>query len=131
MELKNAKWMLSGALAASMALGGQSTQAAEQVIEAIPQIVGVESREMDGGSRRKFGGCFASFPSGTITVSGCNSAYVTFACDGSSSISKSQAKLSYDNATLAYVLDTNVKIRITDQIKLDGFCTAINAQVAR
>ena len=45
--------------------------------------------------------------------------------------SKSQAKLSYDNATLAYVLDTNVKIRITDQIKLDGFCTAINAQVAR
>ena len=67
MKLKNAKWMLGGALAASMALGGQSTHAAEQVIEAIPQIVGVESREMDSGSRRKFGGCFASFPSGTIT----------------------------------------------------------------
>jgi len=109
----------------------QASFAAEQVINAMPQIVGVESREMDSGSRRKFGGCFASFPANTITLSGCNTDYVTFACDGSSSISKSQAKLSYDNATLAYVLDTNVKIRLTDQIKLDGMCTAINAQVAR
>lgn len=117
--------------ALGISLSGQSVYAAEQVINAIPQIVGVESREMDSGTRRKFGGCFASFPADTISLAGCNTEYVTFACDGSSSISKSQAKLSYDNATLAYVLDTNVKIRLTDAIKLDGMCTAINAQVAR
>jgi len=121
------------ALSVALAVGAvsQASFAAEQVILAMPQIVATESRAMDSGSRNKFGGCYASFPDNTITLSGCNSRYVTFACDGSSSISKSQAKLMIDNATLAYVLDTNVKIRLTDQIKLDGMCTAINAQVAR
>ena len=118
----------------ALLLIGQTAVAAEQVIQAIPQIVAVESRAPasdPNAERRRFGGCYAALPADTVTMSGCNSNYVTFACDGSTSISKNQAKLSYDNAVLAYVLNTKVKIRMTDQIKLDGVCGALNSQVAR
>ena len=119
---------------ASFLLTGQTASAAEQVIIAIPQIVAVESRapaSEPNAERRRFGGCYAALPANTVTMNGCNPSYVTFACDGSTSITKNQAKLSYDNAVLAYVLNTSVKIRMTDQINLDGVCGALNSQVAR
>ena len=114
---------------ASVAISSQLVLAAEQVIEAVIELVSVENRTMDGGTRYEFSGCIAKVPANTVTLNGCNTDYIMFGCDGSAGIPKAQGKTAFDAANLAFVTGLPLKARITDQVNLDGVCLAVNTQV--
>ena len=103
-----------------------------QVFSSPPILVGAENRTI--GGRAQFGGCYAKFAPGVITLNSCNSEYVTFGCsaDGNlaGAVTKSGGSAAFNQANLAFVMGRDLKVRIVNTAGADGMCLAINAQVA-
>ena len=73
-----------------------------------------------------FGGCMAyleKMPANNVCGNAGAPGYVTFMCDGTNGVSKSGAAQRLDVAQMAYVLDKNVSVSITDAIQSpEGYC---------
>ena len=107
--------------------------AASQLLQLPIKLVGVDNREVieaDGTKRLKLTGCFAALNGAPINLNGCRSDYVVFGCDGSAGISKSAGQQAYSAAQLAFAMAKPLKMRVYDNVIIDGICWAANAQVS-
>lgn len=80
-----------------------------------------------------YGGCMVQLSKPIYgAVAACPDDWVSFACTGTANNSVDRAAAMWDTATLAYVLNKKIRVRVDSAKKLNGYCFAdyirINAQ---
>ena len=73
-----------------------------------------------------YGGCMIT-PSVSLTDKGldCPNSFVSLDCDGVTGTSKATGARMLDQATLAKVTGGRLLLRISDEVKINGFCAAV------
>lgn len=76
-----------------------------------------------------FGGCMIR-PTTSLTAAGldCKNTWISLDCEGVSGGSKAHSQRMLDAATLAKVTRGDIIFRVTDAVKINGWCMATRAQ---
>ena len=101
--------------ASLLALGGVAGATETFHMATIEKII------LDG---ENYGGCMVGVSPNMPSNLNCRLDFVSLDCDGALVNSKTHAKSMLDMAQLAFLVEKNVRLRVTDEQTINGFCTA-------
>lgn len=81
----------------------------------------IEKILLDG---TRYGGCMVSMNPSLPSNLNCRLDFVSLDCNGDLVNTKTHAKAMLDMAQLAFLVEKSVRIRVSDEQTINGFCTA-------
>ena len=98
-----------------LALGGAAGATETFHMASIEKII------LDG---ENYGGCMVGVSPNMPSNLNCRLDFVSLDCDGDLVNTKTHAKSMLDMAQLAFIVEKSVRLRVSDEQTINGFCTA-------